>query len=204
MAVSTTALAALICGATADAHHSISMFDISAPVWLKGRVVSYAPVAPHAMIELEAKTADGQVQQWTIEGPWPGRLKRILTQNGLSAAEGFIKPGETVEVCGFALKKQFSAKRSDASADRAKNRFVHGHVIVRPDGHMQSWGAYGEMQNCVRPGDETQPWVEFLNEDLLARDLWCSGLDAYHRQFATVATEAFVDDVSKRIAYPCK
>jgi hypothetical protein len=204
MAMSTATAAALVCVGSAHAHHSISMFDISTPVWVKGRVVTYEPIAPHAMIELEAKTEDGRVERWTIEGPWPGRLNRILSQSGTSVAETFITPGDTIEVCGFALKKRFSAKRSHASADPSKNRFLHGHVIVMPDGRMQSWGAYGEMQNCVRPEDETQRWVEFLNEDRLARDLWCSGLDAYHRPFAKVAPEPFVDEVGQRINYPCK
>jgi Family of unknown function (DUF6152) len=66
------ALAALACAGIAQAHHSIGMFDVSKGYWVKGAVVTYKPGAPHAMIELDAASADGEVQRWTIEGPFPG------------------------------------------------------------------------------------------------------------------------------------
>ena len=187
----------------AQAHHSISMFDISVPFWVQGTVVSYAPIAPHAIIALEESTVDGQVQQWTIEGPFPGRLNRILSANGLSTAEGFIKAGDVIEVCGFALKQEVSARRLYPDTDLPTNRFVHGQVIVMPDGHMQSCGPYGKLENCVRPNDRTEQWVDFLNADPLARNLWCGGLNAYHKQFATVPPEALVDEVTHLLDAPC-
>jgi hypothetical protein len=39
-----------------QAHHSNGMFDLSTAIWVKGTVVRYEPVSPHAMIELEERT----------------------------------------------------------------------------------------------------------------------------------------------------
>ena len=47
------AFAALACAGSLRAHHSSSMFDLSTPIWVKGTVVSYAPVNPHVMIALD-------------------------------------------------------------------------------------------------------------------------------------------------------
>jgi hypothetical protein len=196
-----TALASI---GTARAHHSISMFDISKAVWLKGTVVRYEPIAPHAMIAVEVAGDDGEAQQWVIEGPNPARLNRVLRLNGLSAAGAFLKPGATIEVCGFALRERWNPERMYPNTVWSSSRFIHGQVLVMPDGRMQSWGPYGKIENCVRPNDRTRPWIDFLNADPLARDSWCNGLSDYDSQFATAPSEAFVDDISNRIDNPCK
>jgi hypothetical protein len=172
------------------------MFDISVPVRVQGTVVSYQPIAPHAMIELEARSEEGGLQRWIVEGPFPGRLNRIVSFLELEDGADFLRTGDQIEVCGFSLKDEFSSRRPSP--------FMHGQIIVMPDGHMQSWGPYGKIENCVRPQDETGPWVEFLNADPLARDLWCGGLSAYSRQFATVPPEALVERISGLIDNPCK
>jgi hypothetical protein len=77
-------------------------------------------------------------------------------------------------------------------------------VIVMPDGHMQSWGPYGKIQNCIRPNDDVDVWVDFLNADPLAQQLWCLGFQGYQNQFAIVPPEAFVDEVSRRIGMSCQ
>ena len=202
MAVAATA--ALACVSSAEAHHSISMFDISTPVWLKGTVVRYEPGAPHAMLALEVSSDNGDVEQWVVEGPFPGRLERILAVNGLSTAENFFRAGDTIEVCGFFLKQQWKPERMYAESGWSSSRFVHGQMIVMPDGRLQSWGPYGRMENCVRPQDGTGAWIDFLNADPLARDIWCQGLSAYSRQFALVPSEGFVDEVSRLIDDPCE
>ena len=120
-------ITALACASPLRAHHSISMFEISAPIWVKGTVVRY-------------------------------------------------EAGDVIEVCGFALKEEYS--RPSADTDDARPRFVHGHVLVMPDGHMQSWGPYGKLDNCIRPDDQAQSWLDFLSADPLARGLWC-GIQTY-------------------------
>lgn len=55
----TAGIVALIVAGTVAAHHSISMFEISTPVWVKGTVVSVEAINPHAIIVLEGSTSDG-------------------------------------------------------------------------------------------------------------------------------------------------
>jgi len=57
-----------------QAHHSNISIDASTPVWVEGTVVRYEIVNPHAMIELEEATSDGQVRRWTVQGPNLQRL----------------------------------------------------------------------------------------------------------------------------------
>jgi hypothetical protein len=153
------------------------------------------------MIELEERREDGQVQRWTIEGPFPGRLNRILSLNRMGVDEDFLKVGDVIEVCGFALKEDVSSQRSSPDTDGLPPPFVHGHVLVMPDGQMQSWGPYGKIDNCVRPNDLTQSWLDFLNTDPLARDLWC-GSRAFVR-VASITPKAFVDEINSLMTNPC-
>lgn len=177
---------------SARAHHSISMFDISTPVWVKGTVVSYQPITPHAMIVLEQEGGDGEGERWMIEGPFTVRLDRILSLNRIEADGEFLKAGDAIEVCGFYPKAQGSASR----------RFVHGHVLVMPDGRMQSWGPYGKTDNCVRPNDEPRTWADFLNSDPLARGLWCSSRT--YVRVVSITSPEFVEEVNRQLAEPCR
>jgi hypothetical protein len=193
------AIATLGCAGSLLAHHSVSMIDVSTSHWVKGTVVLYAPVSPHAMIELEERTEDGQVQRWTIEGPFPGRLSRILKLNGMSADAAFVRPGDVIEVCGF-FPKRTSATAS--GEDARSRRFVHGQVLVMPDGRMQSWGPYGKLDNCVRPNDPPERWLDFLNADPLAAEFWCNA--RAFKLIASTAPTGFVDEIDRRLTNkPC-
>jgi hypothetical protein len=150
------------------------------------------------MIELHEATADGPVQ-WTIEGPFPGRLNRILSLNGISGGADFLKPGDVIEVCGFFPKRNTGTTRN---YDDAPRRFVHGQVLVMPDGRLQSWGPYGKIDNCVRPGDRPERWLEFLNADPLAREFWCIHLPRVEGVGST-APQGFVDEINRRLTPPC-
>jgi hypothetical protein len=75
-------------------------------------------------------------------------------------------------------------------------------MVVMPDGHRQSWGGYGKMDNCVRPGDTVETWLEFPNADPLARDLWCGGRGFV--QAATLAPQELVDAIGRQIDRPCE
>ena len=129
-------VAALASVGPVKAHHSSSMFDMSTHVWLRGTVVSYEPINPHALIELEERTEDGQVRRWTVEGP---RLGRIAA---LGVDEDFLEVGEVIDVCGFFGKD-----------DTFRDRRVHGKVLVTPDGQKWQWGPYGRLESCVDPND---------------------------------------------------
>ena len=135
-AVCAVAITALACAGSLQAHHSNALFDMSTHIWLKGTVVRYEPVNPHAIIELEERSEDGQVRRWTVEGPRLARLDRL----GIDG--DFVKIGDVIEVCGFFGK-----------ADVSRNSRVHGHVVVRQDGQMWQWGPYGRLERCVHPDD---------------------------------------------------
>ena len=199
VATGAVAIATLTCAGALRAHHSLSLFDISTSIWVKGAVVRYEPVSPHAMIELEQTKEDGQVQRWTIEGPFPGRLNRILSLNGIAVSGDFLHVGDVIEVCGFALKN--SAQRLYSDTDRSSAEFIHGHVLVMPDGRMQSWGPYGKIDNCVRPNDQAPPWANFLNTDPLAREFWC-GNQGVVKGGSTVP-KAFLDEINGLMTTPC-
>lgn len=161
----TAAIGALACAASLEAHHANLMFDMTTPVWLEGTVVSYEAVNPHTLFELDVVDG-GQTQRWTVEGPFLGRLKRM------GADAHSLEPGDVIEVCGFAFKEKLGVRASTAGGFDA-SRFVHGHVLVLPDGRLSAWGPYGKIDNCVRPGDAKQGWIEFLETDAAARAAWC-------------------------------
>jgi len=191
------AVAALALAGPLRAHHSISMFNIAAPIWVKGTVVRYEVKDPHVMLALEERKDDGGVQRWTVEGPNLGRLARM------DAGKDFLKLGDVVEVCGFALKSEY-VKRPPPSAypDGVPGKFLHGHVLERPDGKMRLWGPYGKLDNCIRPGDSVGTWVEFLERDPLARQAWCT--DRTYASAPSVAPQALLKDIDGALAEPCK
>ena len=74
----TTAIVALVCCSALWAHHSVRMIDVSTAVWIKGTVVSYKPISPHTMFELEETKADGQVQQSHSQPQWDAGRRRFF------------------------------------------------------------------------------------------------------------------------------
>jgi hypothetical protein len=193
MAKRALAIATIASIGSLQAHHSISMFDLQKSIWLKGTVVKYEPVNPHAMLTLEQKTDDGNVRRWLVQGPNLIRLQRM------GVGKDFLKAGDVIEVCGFPFKEAW-ARRSSEDSGGPPRLDMHAHVLVMPDGHMRLFGPYGKLDNCIRPHDTTQAWVDFLNTDPLARQAWCV------RNFGTVpstAPEGFVDEINRRMANPC-
>jgi hypothetical protein len=188
-------IAALVCVSSLRAHHSISMIDTSTPIWVKGTVAYYKIVNPHTMIGLEERMEDGQVKRWTVEGPILSRIQRM------GVDENFLKNGDVIEICGF-RPKAVASGRSAYERGGASVPFVHGHMLIMPDGAMSPWGPYGKLENCVRPDDPLQPWLDFLNTDSIARDLWCN---SYRTTVPTIAaSKALVDEINRRMGHPCE
>ena len=185
----------------ARAHHSLRMIDISAPVWVKGAVVRYRPGAPHALLELDEFLADGTHNRWVMEGPFPGRMARLVELYG-GSIETYLKPGDVVELCGFRPRPAYAMQRSYGDVDITVSRFIHAQVIVMPDGRMRSWGPYGKLDNCVRTADASSIWREFLNRDPMAHELWCTGLR--YTQTPSVAPRGFVEDVNRGLNRACR
>jgi hypothetical protein len=163
------------------------MIDVSTPVWVTGTVVRYEPIDPHVMIALEQRTEDGQVQ-WTVEGPILGRLHRY----GLG--KDFLKAGDVIEVCGFFPK-------SEIVKSYPPPRYIHGHLLVMADGRMQPWGPYGKLDNCVRPGDDSRSWLDFLANPM-ARELWCNAF-TFSMPLRPSSSKALVDEINSGMADPC-
>lgn len=192
---------ALACAVLAGAHHSQAMFRAE-PVWVKGTVVRYRPVDPHVMLELEERGPEGKVRRWIVEGPRMARLERILELNGGVEPRAFLKVGDFITVCGFPLKAGFAPEKMYTDWQPTGGRFVHGQLIVTPDGRMQSWGPYGKLDNCVRKEDGEAAWVAFLNGNPLAYKQWCDS-QAYVRM-ADVAPAQLVEKVNRTLAEPCR
>lgn len=178
------ALGAAVTSTTLPAHHSISMVDIDKPHWVKGTVTEFRFAHPHVMFTLEMKDAAGRVETLQVEGPNLARMERM------KAGADFLKPGDTIEACGFHLKEPYY-----------KPGFVHAEVLVMPDGHMRLYGPYGKLENCLRPGDTAQKWVQFIKEDALALPAWCDSHK--YKQVPSVAPAGLVDEIDERLRKPC-
>ena len=185
-------LAALTYGGSLRAHHSNISIDASTPVWVKGTVVRYEIVNPHTMIELDETTGDGQVRRWTVQGPPLWRIERM------DVDKSFLREGDVIEVCGFSPKRLLDP----ANPNGPRPPFIDGFLLVKAHAQRSPWGSYGKMQNCVRPDDDTQSWVQFLNENQFARFLWCSY--PYRATVPTIAAaSALADEINRLMASPC-
>jgi hypothetical protein len=162
------------------AHHSESMFE-PLPQWINGRIVEFARINPHSVITLEETTASGASRRWAIEGPDPARLDR----RGLGP--DFLVAGDEVSFCTFPLKQEFASRNAQAPP------FVHGKVIIMPDGTMEIWGSYGMLTNCVGPENQIQRWVDFVNSNALAWTAWC-------RRFSNLPPRADSHDLVAEIS----
>ena len=83
------------------------------------------------------------------------------------------------------------------------SRFVHGHLLRMPNGQLRVWGSYGKIENCIRPGDPQQLWVNFLNTDQYGHDRWC-GSRAMPIQTTLVVLQAIIDEIDRRMTNPCR
>src|SRR6266498_1366261 len=72
----------------ASAHHSFAMFDTAHPIEIYGTVKEFRFVAPHSILIVEVKGADGVTREWTLESVGPG----LLIRAGVNANS--FKPGD--------------------------------------------------------------------------------------------------------------
>jgi len=192
--------AALASAGAVQAHHSLSMVDISTSIWVRGKVVHFEAVNPHALMVLEESRANGEVQRWTIEGGHSGRIGRM----GVLPREG-----DVIEVCGFPLREGLLSQDSSPDPYGFSGQFVHGHTLLMPDGHWELFGPYGSLAECMTSSDEKRDsWLDFLNNaDSSVRDLWCGqrwsaeqGLSSNSTAYPT----ELGDEINGLMAEPCE
>jgi Family of unknown function (DUF6152) len=61
----------------AIAHHGVAGYDLTKTITLHGTVTRFDWSNPHCVIRMEAKSASGEVQNWTIELAAPSLLTRM-------------------------------------------------------------------------------------------------------------------------------
>jgi hypothetical protein len=207
MAISASALAALACAGSLQAHHSGYMYETTS-VWVKGTVVRFEHVNPHTIITLEDRTEDGQVRRWAVEGPGRSQVDRIGIGMDLP------KVGDVIEFCAFAYKPaaelsrmfpgvDFSVQRSSPATDGSSPQFVAGHVLVMPDGEKRLWEPHGVISECIRSSDnQRQSWLDFLNSDPRVRRAWCEQR-VYEDIQSTASLRELVEEINSSIDNPC-
>lgn len=67
---------ALLVAAPASAHHSFAMFDNSKKVTLDGTVKEFQWTNPHTWVQVNVRNAQGQMEEWSVEGGSPNGLAR--------------------------------------------------------------------------------------------------------------------------------
>jgi Family of unknown function (DUF6152) len=77
-------------GASAWAHHSFVMFDMTKSITINGSVTSFEWTNPHAYIEIDVPGESGAVKHWSVEMGSPS----ILQQSGWKFST--LKPGTKV------------------------------------------------------------------------------------------------------------
>jgi hypothetical protein len=148
------AIAALGWPGALTAHHSLVQFDTTAPVWVKGTVVRFDPITPHARFLLDERRQDGRTQRWVVDGPPSNNLTRM------GIGPDFLTPGDVIEVCGFVLKDEVAAQRSSApgasDASMPSGRPLSGHLLVMPNGKRRYWTDYGVLDKRLTPGEDKE------------------------------------------------
>src|SRR5436189_4362812 len=120
------------------AHHSLTQFDTTTGVTVKGTVVRFERVNPHSFLFIDEKGTDGEVHRWAIEGPNVTQLSRMHIENDT------LKAGDVIEACGYLLKSGMPPPRS------LSRPFLTGEMVVLPDGRKQPWLDYGHHK-CLGP-----------------------------------------------------
>ena len=140
---------ALVSTGSLLAHHSLTNFDTTTAVRVKGTIVQFHQINPHSFIYLEQRGADGVTTRWAVEGP------SVLQLTRAGFAKDALKYGDVVEVCGYLPKEpvvwQIASVHPDANTTSLAGRLMNAELLVMPDGKERSWGDYG-FHKCFAPG----------------------------------------------------
>jgi len=146
------ALAAVILMALSSgsliAHHSLSQFDTTTAVRVKGTISRVELVNPHTIVFVDQKNADGQTQRWAVEGPGVTQLAR----SGFNKES--LKVGDNIEACGYVTKEGVDPQQTlstlSSKPNTASVRLMDAELLVMPGGEVQKWSDYGQHL-CLGP-----------------------------------------------------
>ena len=75
----------------AIAHHGVAGYDLTKTITLHGTVTKFDWSNPHIVIHMDAKNANGEVQNWTIELAAPTHMSRAgWTKNVMKTGDDII------------------------------------------------------------------------------------------------------------------
>ena len=117
------AVGALLAAVPALAHHSVSAeFDTSKPIEFTGTVKKVEWTNPHIYTDVEAKSPEGKVVVYRVEGGAPNALYRSGWRKDT------LKVGEAVSVKGIRAKREDSTNIGNATITTAdgKRMFAGG------------------------------------------------------------------------------
>jgi hypothetical protein len=129
----------LMTAGTLGAHHSLSQFDTTTPVRVRGVIVRFDQVNPHSIVYVDETTPDGQVLRWAVEGPSVRQLGRME----IDWREAF-KAGEAIEACGYVSRAGVQSGRSSAPV------LLAAEEVVLSSGESCPWEDYGHHE-CLGP-----------------------------------------------------
>jgi DNA/RNA endonuclease YhcR with UshA esterase domain len=139
--------AMLVSAGSQLAHHSLTNFDTTKAVHVKGTIVQFHQINPHSFIFVDEKGPDGQIHRWAVEGP------SIIQLNRTGFAKDTLKAGDVIEVCGYVPKEatMWQIASADPSVASLAGRLINAEVMLMPDGRQRSWGDYG-VHKCFESG----------------------------------------------------
>jgi hypothetical protein len=155
MAAWTAAALVLASAGSLVAHHSLSQFDTTRAVRVKGTIVRFEQVNPHSVIFVDQKGEDGQIQRWAVDGP------SLIQLNRMGFDKETLKVGAVIEACGYIMKEGLESQRTvnteplslglKATTPKSMTgRRLNAELLVMPDGQQRIWSDYGQHK-CLSP-----------------------------------------------------
>jgi hypothetical protein len=91
LSVFVIAVGLLVASIPVFAHHGVAGYDLTKTITLHGTVTKFDWSNPHIVIHMDAKNANGEVQNWTIELAAPTHMARAgWTKNVMKAGDDII------------------------------------------------------------------------------------------------------------------
>ena len=126
LSVFVVALGLLVISIPVSAHHGVAGYDLTKTITLHGTVTKFDWSNPHCVIHMDAKNANGEVQNWTIELAAPTHMSRAgWTKNVMKAGDEItvtMFPSKSGAPRGLLAKLVFKGK---VLIDDGQSRNLH-------------------------------------------------------------------------------